>query len=101
MDVRGRVAIVGVGHSEQGTLPGRTAEQLSIDALKAALADAHLTKDQVDGLITCKSAQGTNTDIELGPLFGLSPRYSQTLQYGTCNFSMHLAVQAILTGMAD
>ena len=34
----------------------------------------------------------------VGPLLGLNPRYAQTLDYGTCNFSLHLAVQAILTG---
>ena len=101
MDIRGKVAIVGVGHSAQGTLPGKTPEQLSIDAIKAALADAQLSKDQIDGLITCKSVQGGNADVTVGPLFGLSPRYAQTLDYGTCNFSLHLAVQAILTGMAD
>jgi acetyl-CoA acetyltransferase len=101
VDIRGKVAIVGVGHSAQGTLPGKTPEQLSIEAIKSALADAQLTKDQIDGLITCKSVQGGNVDVTLGPLFGLSPRYAQTLDYGTCNFSLHLAVQAILTGMAD
>jgi acetyl-CoA acetyltransferase len=101
VDIRGKVAIVGVGHSAQGTLHGKTPEQLSIEAIKSALADAQLTKEQVDGLITCKSVQGGNTDISVGPLFGLSPRYAQTLDYGTCNFSVHLAVQAILTGLAD
>lgn len=101
MDIRGKVAIVGVGHSEQGTLPGRSPEQLSVEAIKAALTDAQLTKDRIDGLITCKSVQGTNTDVLVGPRFGLSPQYSQTLDYGTCNFSLHLAVQAILTGMAE
>jgi hypothetical protein len=39
VDIRGKVAIVGVGHSAQGTLPGKTPEQLSIEAIKSALAD--------------------------------------------------------------
>jgi acetyl-CoA acetyltransferase len=101
VDVRGKAAIVGVGHSAQGTLPGRGPEQLSIEAIKSALGDAGLAKDQIDGLITCKSIQGGNADVQVGPLFGLSPQYAQTLDYGTCNFSLHLAVQAILTGMAQ
>jgi acetyl-CoA acetyltransferase len=100
-DIRGKVAIVGVGHSDQGTFPGKTAEQLSIEAIQSALTDAQLTKDQVDGLITCKSIQGGNVDTTVGPLFGLSPKYAQTLDYGTCNFSLHLAVQAIVTGLAE
>ena len=65
------------------------------------MSDAELKKTQIDGLITCKSIQGGNADIQVGPLFGLSPRYAQTLDYGTCNFSLHLAVQAIVTGMAE
>lgn len=100
-DIRGKVAIVGVGHSAQGTFPGKSAEQLSIEAIQSVLADAGLTREQIDGLITCKSIQGTNVDISVGPLFGLSPKYAQTLDYGTCNYSLHLAVQAILTGMAE
>lgn len=101
VDIRGKVAIVGVGHSDQGTFPGKTAEQLSIEAIQSALEDAQLTKEQVDGLITCKSIQGGNAEVAVGPLYGLSPKYAQTLDYGTCNFSLHLAVQAILTGMAE
>ncbi len=100
-DIRGKVAIVGVGHSAQGTFPGKTAEQLSIEAIAAALEDAQLTREQVDGLITCKSVQGGNVDLSVGPLYGMSPKYAQTLDYGTCNFSLHLAVQAIVTGLAE
>lgn len=99
--IRGKVAIVGVGHSDQGTFPGKTAEQLGIEAIAAALKDAGITKEQADGLITCKSIQGGNVDVSLGERFGLSPKYAQTLDYGTCNFSLHLATQAILTGMAE
>jgi len=100
-DIRGRVAIVGVGHSDQGTFPGTTAEQLSIRAIRSALADAQISREDVDGLITCKSIQGGNVDVGVGTRFGLSPKYAQTLDYGTCNFSLHLATQAILTGMAE
>ncbi|GHE46730.1 thiolase [Streptomyces capitiformicae] len=90
-----------MGHSDQGTFPGKSAERLSIEAITAALADAGITREQVDGLITCKSIQGGNADVSVGPLFGMSPKYAQTLDYGTCNFSLHLAVQAILTGLAE
>lgn len=101
MNIGGKVAIVGVGHSAQGTLPGKTPEQLAIAAISDALNDACLSKGDIDGLITCKSVEGRNTDLTLGPLFGMSPRYSQTLDYGTANYSLHLAVGAILTGAAD
>jgi acetyl-CoA acetyltransferase len=100
-DIRGKVAIVGVGHTEQGELPGQSPELNSVLAIKEALKDAGIDRSDVDGLITCKSVQGTNVDVQVGPLLGLNPRYAQTLDYGTCNFSLHLAVQAIVTGMAN
>jgi acetyl-CoA acetyltransferase len=100
-DIRGKVAIVGIGHTPQGELPGQSPELISVLAIKEALKDAGLNKDQLDGLISCKTIQGTNTDVSVGPLLGLNPRYAQALDYGTCNFSIHLAVQAITTGMCD
>lgn len=99
--VWGKVAIVGVGHTEQGTIPGTSPELLSVRAIKAALADAGIDRSQVDGLVTCKSIQGLNPDVAVGQLLGLEPPYSQTLDYGTCNFSLHLATQAIITGLAN
>ncbi|MGV9870532.1 thiolase family protein, partial [Rhodococcus koreensis] len=98
---RNTIAIVGVGYSEQGTLPGQTAEQNSIQAIKAALDDAQLSKDQLDGLITCKSTNGRNMEHELGPLFGVSPRFSSSLDYGTSFFSLHYAAQVLQSGTAD
>src|SRR4051812_35405212 len=100
-DIRGKVAIIGVGHTPQGELPGQSPELNSVLAIKEAMADAGIDRSQLDGLITCKSVQGSNIDIQVGPLLGIDPRYAQTLDYGTCNFSLHLAVQAITTGMAD
>jgi acetyl-CoA acetyltransferase len=101
MDTRGAVAIVGIGHTEQGELEGRSPELLSVQAIKEAMADAAIDRSNIDGLITCKSVQGLNTDVSVGPLLGINPRYSQTLDYGTCNFSLHLAAQAVLTGFAE
>ena len=100
-ELRGRSAIVGVGTTEQGELPGRSADEIAVDALGLALADAGLQKGDLDGLITCKSYGGFGIDTEIGRLAGLNPRYSATLDYGTCNFSLHLATMAIATGMAS
>lgn len=99
--VRGAVAVVGVGTTAQGELPGLTADDIAIDAFTAALADAGITKDQVDGLITCKSYGGFGIDTEIGQALGINPRYSATLDYGTCNFSLHLAVMAVSAGLAE
>lgn len=97
----GRVAIVGIGHTEQGELPGRSVQENAVAAVPLALADAGLTRSDLDGLIACKSAQGLGNDVSIGPLLGLNLPYVQCLDYGTCNFSLHLAVMAIETGLAE
>jgi acetyl-CoA acetyltransferase len=101
MRVGGAAAIVAVGATEQGKLPGRDADDIAIEALGLALAEAGLRKDDLDGLITCKSA-GTDSgiDTEIGRKAGINPAFSATLDYGTCNFSLHLAAMAIASGMA-
>jgi acetyl-CoA acetyltransferase len=99
---RGAVAIVAVGSTEQGELPGRTADEVAVEAVALALADAGLSKADVDGLITCKAGMGRGgVDIGVGALLGINPRYSATLDYGTCNFSLHLAAMAITAGLAE
>jgi acetyl-CoA acetyltransferase len=99
--LRGSTAIVGVGTTHQGELPGRGADQIAVEALGLALADAGLPKSAIDGLITCRSHGGAGIDSDIGHLAGLNPRYSATLDYGTCNFSLHLAVMAVAAGLAE
>lgn len=53
--LRGKVAIIGVGDTEVGIVPHLSASQLCIDAALKALDDAGLTKEDIDGLITCNS----------------------------------------------
>lgn len=99
--VAGRTAIVGVGHTAQGELPGHSAEENAVDAALLALADTGLALDDVDGLVACKSVQGQGNDVNVGALLGVNLPYVQSLDYGTCNFSLHLAVMAIVSGMAS
>jgi acetyl-CoA acetyltransferase len=91
-----------VGATEQGELTGRSANQIAVEAIELALADAGLTKADVDGLITCRNLQTrAGIDEQVGYLMGLNPKFSATLDYGTGNFSLHLGVMALLTGMAE
>jgi acetyl-CoA acetyltransferase len=99
--VAGRTVIVGLGHTAQGELPGHSAEENAVDAALLALADAGLTLDDLDGLVACKSVQGQGNDVNVGALLGVNLPYVQSLDYGTCNFSLHLAVMAIVSGMAS
>jgi acetyl-CoA acetyltransferase len=100
--MRGVAAVVGIGATEQGTLPGRSANDIAVEAMRLALDDAGMHKSELDGLITCKVFGSTEgVDTQIGALAGINPSYSATLDYGTCNFSLHLAVMAIRSGMAS
>lgn len=101
--MRGRAAIVALGVTEQGTLPGRSANQIAVSAMKLALEEASMSKDDIDGLITCRSIAdaGAGIDTDIGRMAGINPAYSATLDYGTCNYSLHLATMAITSGMAE
>jgi hypothetical protein len=70
--VAGRTAIVGLGHTAQGELPGHSAEENAVDAALLALADAGLTVDDLDGLVACKSVQGQGNDVNVGALLGVN-----------------------------
>ena len=78
-----------------------TADEIAVDAFRLALDDSGLQKSDIDGLITCKSFGGHGIDTEIGRLAGLNPRFSATLEYGTCNFSLHLAAMAHRLGNGD
>lgn len=102
MTVAMTTTIVGVGSTRQGELPGRGANDIAAEAIKIALDDAGLTKDDVDGLITCRNLTGRSCiDEQVGQLLGMNPAYSATLDYGTGNFSLHLGVMAIAAGLAN
>ena len=52
---RGQVAIVGVGETPVGKVPGRSALWFNAEATRLALEDAGLDKSRVDGLVTAPS----------------------------------------------
>lgn len=51
MSLKDKFAIVGVGYTPQGIVPGRTSLSFHLEACANAVADAGLKKDDVDGLI--------------------------------------------------
>ena len=52
MSLSNTAALVGVGTTRFGKLPGSTAWSLQAEAVRNALADAGLRKDEVDGMFT-------------------------------------------------
>lgn len=103
--MRDRGAIVGVGATPQGKLPGSTALSLAVDAFKRALDDSGLRKDQIDGLLTFSgqtAPEGQQNYLRLGETLGINPRWTGTMYMGgsTAGALVQQAVLAIEAGMA-
>jgi len=103
--LKNKVAIVGVGDTEVGVVRGYSATQLYVRAARLALEDAGLTKNDVDGLITCVSwAEPYLYHAEMiAEYMQIFPRYCITAPSGggTTLAVMHHAASAILTGMCN
>jgi acetyl-CoA acetyltransferase len=101
-----KVAIVGVGASPQGKLPGSTPLSLGVTAFRLALEDAGLDKGAIDGLLTMPGTtapEGALNYLRVGETLGIDPRYtgSMTMGGGTCGALIQNAALAIEAGMAD
>ncbi len=113
MNVRGCAAIVGIADTPVGKLPDRTATDLCVDAALNAVADAGLTLEDVDGLVTCNSmAQPYMYHAEaIAEYLQISPRYCATAAAGggatfTVVYQAALAIAAgvcevVVISMAD
>ena len=103
--LRGKVAIVGAADTEVGVVPGKTPMELCVEAAIAALADAGINKDSVDGLVTCNAmAQPLLYHAEaFAEYLQIFPRYCISVGAGggTTFSILHHAASAIATGMAD
>ena len=77
-----KAVIGGIGHTEFGRFPERTAFDLEVEAARRAVEDAGLRPDEVDGLITDPGpAQGildgiTPHYLALGQYLGIDPAYA-------------------------
>jgi acetyl-CoA acetyltransferase len=104
-EFRDRVAIVGVGATKQGTLPGSTALGLAVDAFEEALRDAGLRKEDIDGLLTMPgttSSEGARHYLRLAQVLGINPSFTGTLSMGgaTAGVLVQLGAMAIIHGLA-
>lgn len=93
------IQIVGVGESRHGTVPGVTAEELMAEAAAAALADAGLSTQDVDGLFSTSAYYFLPT-LTLGEQLGIRPRFTGSTSLGGASFVAYLghAAAAIAAG---
>ena len=91
MQLSNTVAIVGAAESDQiGRVPDKPAIMLHAEAARSALAEAGLTKDDVDGLFTAGI-----TTLELGEYLGINPRYADGGNVGGSSFVIHIGHAAL------
>jgi acetyl-CoA acetyltransferase len=50
--LRGKAAIIGIGQSPVGNVPGRSPLWLAADAARKTIADAGLKKSAIDGVLS-------------------------------------------------
>ena len=102
--MRGSVAIAGVGESETWDVgeAGLTPLDLIGQATVAALEDAGLEKDDVDGLFTASAYYGI-PGLNVGEYLGIRPRYSDSTNLGGASFLSHVlhAMAAIEAGLCS
>ena len=84
-----RICIVGIGESECGNLPETTALQLHLQAARAALDDAGLTKRDVDGLFSC--GDDWTHPLQLAEYLGLRPAHVDSTQLGGASWEIFVA----------
>lgn len=101
--VRGAAAIVGVADelSPDGMIPGDI-RSIESRVVTAALADAGMTLDEVDGLFTCTNGTLMHS-VELAEYLGIEPRWTCSTQTGGASYELHVeqAAAAIALGMCD
>lgn len=97
----GRAAIAGIGQTEFSKESGRTELQLACEAVQAALDDAGLRADEVDGLVTF--TMDTSEEMEVARNLGIREMSMfSRIGYGggaSAGTVMHAAM-AVATGVA-
>ena len=80
--LRGKVAIVGIGQSPVGKVPGRSPLWLAADAARKAIADAGLAKFDIDGVLSSHAFASPfhRFSVAFSEYFGIQPTFSNTLQ---------------------
>ncbi|MGI5242202.1 thiolase C-terminal domain-containing protein [Dactylosporangium sp. CA-139066] len=98
MSIRGKVAIVGAAESEQlGRITDKSALQLHAESAAAAIRDAGLSIDDIDG-VACAG----ESPLDVAHYLGIRPSYLDGTMVGGSSFMLHVrhAAAAIVAGLA-
>jgi len=80
MSLKNKYAIVGIGMTVQGAVPGRTSLSFYLEACADAIKDAGVPKEDIDGLICYRQFPPASNEGPLMPYvvaqhLGFSPTY--------------------------
>ncbi|MEU5899884.1 MULTISPECIES: lipid-transfer protein [Streptomyces] len=98
----GKAAIVGIGATEFSKDSGRSELKLAVEAVGAALEDAGLTPDDVDGMVTF--TMDTNPEITVAQAAGMGElSFFSRVHYGggAACATVQQAALAVATGVAE
>ena len=102
--LRNRAVIVGIGNTDYTSHSGRSELRLALEACQAAIADAGLPQQQVDGLVRYGASQTGVSEQWLASNLGLADvRYWGAVDYGgsaSAAIVAHAAT-AVACGMAN
>jgi acetyl-CoA acetyltransferase len=103
MSIKGKCAIAGLGVTAMGKIYGRSTSDFAAEAIKLALDDAGLQKEEVDGLLI-----NANLSAEMGPMLQMTLGLQDLAllnvmnAYGsTAGTMIQYAAMAILEGLAN
>ena len=103
--LRGTAAIIGIGQSPVGKVPGRSPLWLAADAARKAIADAGLKKSAIDGVLSSHAFASPfhRFSVAFSEYFGLQPTFSNTLQVSgaTAATMFSIGAAAIQAGLAE
>jgi acetyl-CoA acetyltransferase len=86
-NIKGKVAIVGIGETKIGKHPGKNSDQLAAEASIKAIEEAGLSKDDIDGVLTAGSFEGAySTQSAHSAIFAeymqIHPRHTAMMRLG-------------------
>ncbi|MFH1485000.1 MAG: thiolase family protein [Chloroflexota bacterium] len=103
MSLKDKYAIVGVGYTPQGRVPGRTILSFYVEAAANAIRDAGLTRKDIDGLMCYRRFTPPSNEVEATPYLvaqqlGLAPKLLS--QEANCaRTHLHHAIGALEAGL--
>jgi acetyl-CoA acetyltransferase len=98
MTIRGKAAIVGIGElPSRRTTPGRSDLGTGAEAIKLALDDAQLRKEDIDGLIMSENP------ATMAEYIGIKPRFAQgvAMMGASGTVTVQMAVAVIAAGYCE